>query len=860
MTLTRADGTVTANWNAPNGATHYHVTYTTDNGQSWHAPVEGHTNITANSLTFKADNGKTYIVGVRAGNDGDQWSGWRNSDSIAPLNPPPATPSSVNVTRADGTLTASGYAVSNANRYHVTYSSNGGQSWSAAPCGNNCAGNSVTISGVDNSKTYIVGVRAGNSAGWSGWRNSDSIAPLNPPPATPSSVNVTRADGTLTASGYAVSNANKYHVTYSSNGGQSWSAASCSNNCTGNSVTISGVDNSKTYVVGVRAGNSAGWSGWRKSAAAPPLPAAPTNLSVTSGHGYLDITWDVVTEATTYDVRAKTAGSNSWHDVAGNVTVTSYRYTTDATTDYVAVRARNASGPGSWEEISRSPVNGWLTTVQSAGASAASAQAKSQLDAPASLTVTRDNYPYEEKLHVTWVAVPGASGYNVVCSDTNGWSWWHCGSVASGTTTTLTVDKDSRSNPARDLVWQRSYKIAVRAVTSLPSQASPWTNANEAHPAIQPTADILNPRKHPISYSRGAGSITLSWVSPLYAQGFEIDCDTFTSGQASAYTRCADVETSGVATGDTISSTISSWTVGNTTYTIDDNATYDIRVRTTNEWGHSPFTLAPLIYPNPSLSMSAIATSSATLNISNYTAQWWYKATSGPDATCKGPVAANSATEGLTGLTANTSYTYSAYGATGCASADLLATAAQFTTLSSVSNLTSAKSGPGDVSAGTRQAVAFTTGANSGGYTLKSITVPLKSDSAVARPDGDGFQIKLYRMAGTGQYSSTSAPPTTSLATLSGTTPTASTWAETTFTCSGSGCSLSANTVYFVVATFDGTGKYQWAFALTETQTAAPSNNGWDIEYGHYKEDLPTPREWNSWRDYNLAEILFSTD
>ena len=82
MTLTRADGTVTASWDAPTGATKYHVTYTTDGG-SWHAPVNGHANVTTSSLTFSADNAKSYIVGVRAGNSAGD-SGWVNSAPAAP--------------------------------------------------------------------------------------------------------------------------------------------------------------------------------------------------------------------------------------------------------------------------------------------------------------------------------------------------------------------------------------------------------------------------------------------------------------------------------------------------------------------------------------------------------------------------------------------------------------------------------------------------------------------------------------------------------------------------------------------------------------------------------------------------------
>ena len=87
VSLSRADGTVTAAWPAVAGATKYHVTYSTDGGASWHAPVADHQNVPTNSLTFSADNAKTYVVGVRAGNDGG-WGGWRNSPSAGPFVPP----------------------------------------------------------------------------------------------------------------------------------------------------------------------------------------------------------------------------------------------------------------------------------------------------------------------------------------------------------------------------------------------------------------------------------------------------------------------------------------------------------------------------------------------------------------------------------------------------------------------------------------------------------------------------------------------------------------------------------------------------------------------------------------------------
>ena len=209
------------------------------------------------------------------------------SSSPALAQSAPGTPSSVSVSRSDGTLTASWASVSNAAFYHVTYSSNNGKSWSLAALRH--GGTSISI-GVNNSATYIVGVRAGNDHGWGGWRNSPSSGPFATPPsppkppATPGVITVSRSDGALQAFWNSVGGATSYHVTYTSDNGKSWSLAAL-NHPAGNgttSITITGVDNDELYIVGVRARNSAGDSGWRKlvpgrtlrtaAQAAGPLP------------------------------------------------------------------------------------------------------------------------------------------------------------------------------------------------------------------------------------------------------------------------------------------------------------------------------------------------------------------------------------------------------------------------------------------------------------------------------------------------------------------------------------------------------------------------------------------------------------
>ena len=382
VSVTRADGSLTASWPAVAGATSYHITYSSDGGASWSSPAANHpsTSITISGVT----NSATYIVAVRARNDqGD--SGWRNSPSVGPFGtPPPETPSSVSVTRSDGSLTASWPAVAGATSYHITYSSDGGASWSLAAA--NHSSTSITISGVTNSATYIVAVRARNDQGDSGWRNSPSAGPFGSaaPPETPSSVSVTRSDGSLTASWPAVAGATSYHITYSSDGGASWSLAAFNHSST--SITISNVTNSATYIVAVRARNDQGDSGWRNSPSVGPFgsvapPETPSSVSVTRSDGSLTASWPAVAGATSYHITYSSDGGVSWSLAALNHSSASITISnvTNSATYIVAVRARNDQGDSGWRN---SPAAGPFTPGSS----------KATVSVPAAFGLA-DNYP-----------------------------------------------------------------------------------------------------------------------------------------------------------------------------------------------------------------------------------------------------------------------------------------------------------------------------------------------------------------------------------------------------------------------------------------------------------------------------------
>ncbi len=810
VTVTRADGTLTASWPAVEGATGYHVTYSDDSKQSWSLGAFDHagTSITISGI----QNVRTYYVGVRARSAGG-WGAWTNSPASGPHTPPttptptpspvpspspvptpdplvPTAPTSVTVTRSDGALEVTWPAVSVASSYHVTYAlyQQTGREWSLAAL--NHESNSITISPVWNDEIYVVGVRARNSAGDSGWTNSPYALPFSggkPAPEAPApvtatrgshtisatwpavenathyhvcyggdaegpydhcesfhkgtsitwnrdvirnhgvyyvgvsalngngesdwavslalapwiprvaSVTVTRSDGALHASWAAAGGAISYHVTYSVDGTQSWSLGAYGH--TGTSVEIGGVDNDKRYIVAVRVLHANGWGYWRNSDPVPEwtatAPAAPENLAVAPGAGFLDITWDASDGATGYDVRVKAQGSTSWTTVASDVTGTSHRYSTASTIDWVGVRAGNDVGESDWTDVSRLPPSDLLSTATGiAGASSgpATAEAKAeggasgqsdvtaqaQLAAPVWGTITRSINRLKGELNLNWTHSGWATGYNIVCSDTDGWSWNVCGWV-DGSAVNYTTVPSTQTKPIRVTHYRRGsgsygtpgdyvlgrfrhYMVAIRAVNSNPADASPWVNSE----IIRPISGQLRS----LTYTRTNGQIVLSWAPNPWTTGYTIYCGTYDATQSpyvAPTTVCATL-TSQDDTAARHSVTLTSWTGGG----IDNTSTWDIQIVSTNKWG-SDGMYAPLIAPNPSLTVGSVTSSGATLTVSNHTGGWWYQGgtLSGSPGQCTSVPSGSTVT--LTGLEASTQYEYKIYSVSSCNAAALIA-------------------------------------------------------------------------------------------------------------------------------------------------------------------------------------------
>ena len=293
ITLTRSGSTLTVSWNAVDGAAKYHALYQADGGGDWLPPIPDYKNITATSFTFDIDSGKSYVVGVRAGNE-HGWGAWTDSPVSNP--PLPDAVGSITLTRNGSTLTVSWNAVAGAAKYHALYQADGAGDWlPPIPDYQNITATSFTFD-IDSAKSYVVGVRAGNSAGWGPWTDSPASHP--PLPAAVGSITLTRSDTTLTVSWNAVDGVAKYHALYQADGAGDWLPPIPDyKNITATGFTFN-VDNGKSYVVGVRAGNSAGWGPWTDSPTSGPYtpepqpPAAPAGLTARAGDGSVTLVWD----------------------------------------------------------------------------------------------------------------------------------------------------------------------------------------------------------------------------------------------------------------------------------------------------------------------------------------------------------------------------------------------------------------------------------------------------------------------------------------------------------------------------------------------------------------------------------------
>ena len=708
---------------------------------------------------------------------------------------PPDAVSSVSVTRTDGSLTASWPAATGATYYHVDYSSDNGASWSAAT--ERHPGTSITIS-VKNGAAYIVRVKARNADGDSGWTKSPTAAAYTPPPATapdaPSSVSVARGafgQGVLNVSWSAVSGAAFYNVRYSDDGGQTWDDGP--SRVSGTSAAVSGVNDALPYYAAVQAENGKGASGWTQSALAnvecpeghacktsaeaqSSPPDAPSSITLERtgvgfrGKGTLTASWPAVTDATKYQVNYTADKGRVWKTLASEHASNSITFEIwNGNTYIIGVRAGNANGWSGWTNSPESPPipNPPPPTL---------------LPGPDWVSVTRGN----GTLTATWAPVSGAIKYLIRYS-TDG---WRNAILLSDSHKSTSITMTNANNGS-------TYIIGVRAGKSDNYYSfGPITYSAPSGPYV--TTPNYTP---PPSPTLTASAITSTGATLTIANR---SGNWWYKADTGPHSTCSNIAVAGNSVN------LSGLTPGTQyTYTAYSNWVCNTAIATA-----SAFTTLGL----PTLTVSNVTSSSATLNLSNYTGTW-YSMRIHPDTTvCS--VGVTGATQNRDNLTSNTTYAYTAYSDSNCTDASALDTAYFSTTDAAVGNLKEARESS-DWSVGgstdVKYATAFTTGAQAHGYNLTSVTL----DFAARTGTPGDISVALHAAATNG-----TDPAATASATLSGSDPDAA--GLQTYTCS-TGCDLSASTTYFIVTSAaTGSGSYNQRNTASDAETLQDAA-GWSI-------------------------------
>ena len=401
---------------------------------------------------------------------------------------------------------------------------------------------------------------------------------------------------------------------------------------------------------------------------------------------------------------------------------------------------------------------------------------------PCAVDGLQAGYAANGDVHASWNPAKRADSYNVRFSSDNGNSWQQ---VVSGlAATSYSFNKDPNALP-----YGPGFLVGVQSRKG--GLGSEWRNVAIAQ--IQLTASNV-----------GATGATLNLAG--HDGQWWYDADT------GPHTACQGPVAAGTSTADLSGLT--------------QSQQYTYQAYDASGCNDADLLAAITFTPTAAeLAAQNVAATSATLELSNRTGDWWFKRTAPDAGTCT--AGESDFTNDLTGLIPGTNYTYKSYDVDGCGDTHESASV-DFTTVGvSVSNLgTQNDAGcPLGVSGSEKCATGFTTGNSANGYTLHSITAQFIGISG----SPSNFAVTLRR-----QSNNKPANSDISDATFSGDTPSIA--GNYTYTCSGAGCQLSANTTYYFVLSASGSGGnyYGWQYTNSDSESTTPSGNGWEIADERY--------------------------
>jgi len=288
-------------------------------------------------------------------------------------------------------------------------------------------------------------------------------------PQTPANVTAMAGNGQVTLVWSAVTGAASYNVYRSTTSGGEANAKPVSGIIDTGFVDVD-LTNGTKYFYEVAAVSSGGATSALSQEVSttpqvPPVPAAPVNLTATSGNQQIALSWSAVSDATYYNVyRGSTSGGEPVTPLATGITATSYTDTglTNGLMYYYEVAAVN---PGSGMSSLSDEVIG-VPRIPTAS--------------PANLAATAGN----ARVVLTWSAIPGAASYNIYIGTQSGGE--SSTPIATEITATSYADTAGIANGT-------TYYYVLGAVNS-GSEVSGYSNEAGATPTstLPPTATRAN--------------------------------------------------------------------------------------------------------------------------------------------------------------------------------------------------------------------------------------------------------------------------------------------------------------------------------------------------------------------------------
>lgn len=411
------------------------------------------------------------------------------------------------------------------------------------------------------SYTYAVRAKSTNQTG--AYSSTKSVMTLPLSPAIPSGIKKTVTENSATISWGAVSTATSYDLLFN---GTTYSIA-------GTSKTFTGLTSAKSYSFQIRAKNSDASSDYTALLTVTTAPKPPTYITATSTENTIMVTWNEVEGAVGYIIRFN---GNDVHTIKPSNTFTGLKSKTAYT---YQICAKSADGSGSY----------------------CSVRTISTLAAAPSAPTEDSKTSTENSVMVSWGAVSGATGYDVLFNGTvypvNGTS-----KMITGLSPNTSYSYQIRTKNA-DGVGAYGPVLTVRTTSKAPENTSGITNEN---------------------------SVTISWEAVPDATSYDI-----------------------LINGKVYNATGSSKTITG----LSPNTSYSYQVRVNNENGSSSYSTAKSVKTSPSRPTIPKATASEN----SVTLSWdmVIGATSYDVLFNETVYRVTGTSKTFTGLTSDTSYTYS---------------------------------------------------------------------------------------------------------------------------------------------------------------------------------------------------------